>query len=92
MNVPLSYFLWPNISLLCLTRISKKAERIDSQCESKSACLTECACICVCACLSENAEEIVNIHQTVKTMLPSVNAGHYTGTPDKLSQKTQSLI
>lgn len=70
----------------------KKRNKNGLLCESESAGLSKCLCIYVCVCVCVNAEEMVNIHQTVKTMLPSVNAGHYAGTPDKLSQKAQSLI
>lgn len=65
MNVPLSYFHCPNISLLCLTSISERAERMDS-CVSQCARLSECVRIrmCVFLCVSVNAEEIVSIHQS----------------------------
>lgn len=51
---------WSDISLLCQTSISERAERIDS-CVRLCACLTERVCISIYGC----AEEIVNIHRKV---------------------------
>lgn len=36
--------------------------------------------------VNENAEELLNIHQTVETVPLQVNARNYAGAPDKLSQ------